>query len=126
MNLEHGHFTVTVYTNIIIATMKGSFNEYGAKALTDAIIAKIESFHGARFSIIVDDLELEGITPQGYEELNKYNEWLNGQNMIAKARVVNSSVILSIDNVRIPAKKKQKIKEFDNVLAAIEWLKLQS
>jgi len=105
--------------------MEGSFNEYGARALIKAIVDKIEKFNGEPFSIIVEDLQLEGITPEGYEELNKYNEWLNGQNMIAKARVANSAVILNIDSVRIPTVKKQKIKEFNNVPDAIEWLKLQ-
>jgi hypothetical protein len=126
MNQEHGTFTVTVDTNIIIAKMEGSFNEFGARALIKAIVDKIEKFNGEPFSIIVEDLQLEGITPEGYEELNKYNEWLNGQNMIAKARVANSAVILNIDSVRIPTVKKQKIKEFNNVPDAIEWLKLQS
>ena len=126
MNQEHGTFTVMVDTNIIIAKMKGSFNDFGVRALIEAIVDKIEKFNGEPFSIIVEDLELEGITPEGYEELNKYNEWLNGQNMIAKARVANSAVLLNIDSVRIPMVKKQKEKEFNNVPDAIEWLKLQS
>jgi len=103
MNLEHGIFTVTVDTNIIIITMKGSFNEFGARALIDSIKAKIK-----------------------YKEINKYNEWLNDQNMIAKARVAKSTVTLDIDNRLIPAIKKQNIKIFEDVPAAIEWLKRQS
>jgi len=126
MNLEHGIFTVTVDTNIIIITMKGSFNEFGARALIDSIKAKIKSFKSAKFSIIVEDLELEGMTPEGYKEINKYNEWLNDQNMIAKARVAKSTVTLDIDNRLIPAIKKQNIKIFEDVPAAIEWLKRQS
>ncbi|WP_435236848.1 hypothetical protein ACR30L_04505 [Psychromonas sp. PT13] len=126
MNLEHGIFTVTVDTNIIIITMKGSFNEFGARALIDSIKAKIKSFKSAKFSIIVEDLELEGMTPEGYKEINKYNEWLNDQNMIAKARVAKSTVTLDIDNRLIPAIKKQNIKIFEDVPTAIEWLKRQS
>ena len=126
MNLEHGIFTVTIDTNIIIVIMKGSFNEFGARALIDSIKAKIKSFNGTKFSIIVEDLELEGITPEGYKEINKYNEWLNNQNMIAKARVANSSLMLDIDHRLIPAIQKQNIKIFEDVPSAIEWLKLQS
>ena len=126
MNLEHGIFTVTIDTNIIIVIMKGSFNEFGARALIDSIKAKIKSFNGTKFSIIVEDLELEGITPEGYKEINKYNEWLNNQNMIAKARVANSSLMLDIDHRLIPAIQKQNLKIFEDVPSAIEWLKLQS
>jgi len=126
MNLEHGIFTVTIDTNIIIVIMKGSFNEFGARALIDSIKAKIKNFNGAKFSILVEDLELEGITPEGYKEINKYNEWLNNQNMIAKARVANSSLMLDIDHRLIPAIQKQNLKIFEDVPSAIEWLKLQS
>lgn len=88
MTLNHGDFEVSVDGNIIIVELKGSFNEYGAKALTEQIKATIETFAGVPFSIAVNDLALEGITPEAYEQLNNYNSWLNGQNMRAKAMIV--------------------------------------
>jgi hypothetical protein len=126
MNLEHGDYSVAIDGNIIIATMKGSFNEYGARALTGQMRANIESFHGTCFCILVNALELDGLTPKGYEELDKYNDWLNCQNMLAKAMVGNSDTISTIINSRIPSKREQNIKEFDNILDAMTWLKLQS
>ena len=126
MSLEHGHHSITVEDNIIVIELAGSFNEYGAKALTDDIRRTIKKFKGAPFCILLNDFALEGITPEGYKKIDEYNAWLNTQNMIAKATVVKIDVLLKMEESRIPAKAQQNIKSFRNMPDAMHWLKIQT
>tara|TARA_R110001592_G_scaffold70332_1_gene215630 strand:- start:469 stop:981 length:513 start_codon:yes stop_codon:yes gene_type:complete len=126
MSLEHGHHSITVEDNIIVIELAGSFNEYGARALTDDIIRTIKKFKGAPFCILLNDFALEGITPAGFKKIDEYNVWLNTQNMIAKATVVKIDVLLKMEESRIPAKAQQNIKSFRNMPDAIHWLKIQT
>ena len=106
--------------------LSGCFNEHGTKALTKNIIATIETFHGAPFSIVVSNLAVEGFTPEAYTELNRYNIWLNTQNMVAKAMVSKIHALVKIDDIRIPAKSAQNVAVFTNLPDAIKWLNSQS
>lgn len=103
----------------------GSFNELGAENFTLAMREAIVTFNGKAFSILVDDLEVIGGTPQAYAELESYNQWLNSQNMIAKAMVIDSPVTLAIIEKYAPSREKQNIAIFDNRADAIYWLKEQ-
>lgn len=125
MRRNHGSFIVSIDENIIVATLYGSFNEFDAVDLTEQLIAKIDSFHGKPFCMLINNLELEGLTPEACEEIDSYNEWLNGQNMIAKAFVVNSPLQFDLPSLNIPSKQKQNIKQFGNAASAIEWLESQ-
>ncbi|WP_158769795.1 hypothetical protein [Paraglaciecola sp. L1A13] len=126
MSLEHGNYSISVEGNIIILELSGCFNEYGTQALTKNIIATIETFHGAPFSIVVSNLAVEGFTPEAYTELNRYNIWLNTQNMVAKAMVSKINALVKIDDIRIPAKSAQNVAVFNNIPDAIKWLHSQS
>jgi hypothetical protein len=68
---------------------------------------------------------LDGATPDAFNISNKFNEWLNGQNMVAKAIVITSQVIKSIDQQWVPSKAVQNIEYFDNKDDALVWLNKQ-
>lgn len=126
MELPHGNYSIVVEEHIITVSLTDSFNQAGAEALTNDIKRTISRFKGKPFSIMVIDTTVSGNTPDAYEEINKYNKWLNEQNLIAKALVVSSGAIRKINDVRIPAKAKQNVRSFDNVPDALVWLKNQS
>ncbi len=123
--MEHGGHSIVVNGNIIVLKLTGAFNEYGVFKFTQDVKGVIESFNGKIFSILVNNLELLGGTPEAYAELEKYNKWLNNQNMVAKAMVIKSSATLGIINSLVPSIKLQNMKDFDNKYEAIEWLKSQ-
>jgi hypothetical protein len=126
MELPHGNYSIVADEHIITVSLTDSFNQAGAKALTNDIKSTIPRFKGKPFSIMVVDTSVSGNTPDAYEEINKYNEWLNEQNLIAKALVVPSGAIRKINDARIPAKAKQNVRSFDNTPDALVWLKTQS
>lgn len=121
----HGDFELSLTDNILQIDLKGSFNEAGALALTTEIKDKLRSIQDKPIYIIVNDKELVGITPEGFAILEKYNQWLNSKNLVAKAMVVNSSIIQDIDKRYIPSSTKQNIKFFTDLESARSWLKLQ-
>ncbi|WP_019616754.1 hypothetical protein [Psychromonas ossibalaenae] len=123
--MEHGEHSIVVNGNIIVLKFTGAFNEYGVFKFTQDVKNVIEGFNGNIFSILVNNLELLGGTPEAYEEFEKYNKWLNNQNMAAKAIVIKSSATLGIINSLVPSIKSQNIKDFNNKSEAIKWLKEQ-
>ena len=126
MSLEHGKSIISVDDDIITVTVIGMFNKEGLIRTIEELKSVIESFHQNKFKTLFDYLKAEGATPDAYDEINKCNNWLNTQNMVAKALVINSSVNLNILEVRTPARKSQNTKNLDNITSAINWLKLQS
>jgi len=75
--------------------------------------------------LLFDYSEAEGGTPDVYDKINECNIWLNGQNMIAKALVIDSPTKLEILESRTPARRSQNFKNFNDKKKAISWLKLQ-
>ncbi|UUO25007.1 hypothetical protein FGD67_18650 [Colwellia sp. M166] len=124
MVIAHGEVSIFLQNeNIIIAKLKGAFNEYGAQEYTDGIKQIITQLDGQNFSILINLLELMGGTPEAYKELEDYNKWLNSQNLLAKAMVINSMITLDIINMYSPSRGEQKSETFDNETDAIAWLK---
>jgi len=121
----HGEHFIRVDENIIYVTLIGSFNDIGAENVTRAMKATINRFNGTAFSILVNDLKVSGATPEAYAVVENYNQWLNGQNMTAKAVVISSSVTLAIIEKYAPSRQQQNIATFDNEPDAIAWLKSQ-
>ena len=119
----HGESSFHVDGNIITFVMKGAFNEYGFIAAVKRLKNIVASFKGEKFYILMDITEGIGGTPELYDEMNQYNEWLNSQNMIAKAIVILSKMNLDIYSARVTTNKKQNQKSFDNVPDALNWLK---
>ena len=67
-------------------------------------------------------MSVDGATPSAYEELNKFNLWLNNKNMRAKVLLVKLPINAIIQFSRLPALENQNIKSFYNKEEAIEWL----
>ncbi len=126
MDIEHGEVIITVDKNIIIVKLEGAFNEFGAKKYTIGVKETIDTFQGKPFSILINNLEVLGGTPEAYEELEKYNQWLNTQNLTAKAMVISSITTLDIINLLCPSRQSQQSKNFDNEEDALNWLKALS
>jgi hypothetical protein len=123
MAVEHGNNTVVVQGNIIHVTLKGSFNELGAKDVSEKTTEAINTINQETFLILVNLLNLEGGTPEAFSISNEFNEWLNKQNMVAKAIVISSQTIKDIDQQRVPSKATQNIKYFATESDALVWLK---
>ena len=122
MNMNHGECSLSVIGDVIHLKCKGLFNEHGVKAVFKESKEIIDSFNGGKFAIIADYLEVEGATPEAFEEVNSNNIWLFKQNIRAKAVVVNSSVLKAIGLKRVPAQINIKTKFFDSIEKATEWL----
>lgn len=125
MTVEHGENTIIVKENIIHITLKGGFNKSGAKDVSRKTKEIICSFNQKRFLILVNLLNLDGATPEAFNTSNEFNEWLNSQNMVAKAIVITSQTIKAIDQKWVPSKIVQNIGYFDNEEDALKWLKIQ-
>jgi len=123
MDIEHGEVSIVVEGNIIIVRTIGAFNEYGAQRYTHGVKSLVESMQDKSFSILINNLEFQGATPEAFEELEKYNVWLNNQKLIAKAMVITSNITLDVINMRSPARAAQQNKNFDNEEDAMDWLK---
>lgn len=119
----HGGSEVTTEGPIIIVRLKGLFNDLGVKRFTDAVRAFVATLNGAAFGILINDLELEGGTPEAYAELEQYNQWLNTQRLVAKAMVIDSSMKKDLINKLSPSRAKQNIEYFTSEEDALNWLK---
>jgi len=126
MSSNHGKSFLSVDGDIITVKVAGAFNSGGISKSIDELKVAIDSFCQGGFKLLFDYREAEGGTPEVFEKINECNIWLNSQNMIAKALVINSNVLLTILESRTPARSSQNSKNFDNKTDAIKWLKLQS
>ncbi|GMM85078.1 hypothetical protein MTsN2n4_23050 [Pseudoalteromonas sp. MTN2-4] len=122
----HGRFSTTLLeNNIISAKLIGSFNERGCFNYTESVKHIVNALNGEPFAMLIDDLELEGGTPEAYQTLQAYNVWLNTQSIIAKAFIVNDRMTKHIILQRSPALLEQKIAFFETHEEAESWLSLQ-
>jgi len=126
LNIEHGENTIIAKENIIHITLKGAFNEYGAIDVSKKTMEIIRNFNQKRFMLLVNLLNLDGATPEAFNISNEFNEWLNSQNMVAKAIVITSQVIKAIDQQWVPSKVVQNVEYFDSEDDALRWLKNSS
>ena len=113
MGLEHGKSSISVDGDIIYVKAAGAYNQEGIIKGIEELKLVIENFCQKEFKLLFDYSEIEGGTPEVFEEINEFNIWLNSQNMLAKALVINSSVKLAILESRTPARKSQNDKIFD-------------
>lgn len=121
----HGKTDVERVGNIIFTWFYGSFNAEGVIEYSRKVKACIDELGDAPFAMIVDDSAIEGGTPGAYEELNKYNEWMNSQNIVAKAFVVKTGMVKHIIVQRTPALKAQNTNFFESQEDALLWVKAQ-
>ena len=126
MSIEHGKNFISVDGDIIISKVIGAFNIEGIDKSIRELKVTIESFCQNEFKLLVDYIDTEGGTPEVYDKINECNIWLNSQNMIAKALVIESNAMLSILEGRTPARSALNEKTFKNETDAMLWLKSQS
>lgn len=117
----HGETTVYKQKNIIYVHINGAFNELGVNIIADKVRAIVQNLEGEAFSILVNETNSEGGTPEAYEKLNEYNNWLIKQNLVAKAVVYGSKTLLNIYRSRISSKN---IQFFTDEKSAENWLKI--
>jgi len=122
---QHGEVEFAVEGNIIIATAIGSFNEGGALHYTGGLRKLINDFNNAPFAILVNNLRMEGATPEAFQILEQHNQWLNSQKLVAKAFVVKTSITTGIVKAHSPSLNQQVIADFTEQSAALSWLKEQ-
>ena len=122
MSVEHGEFSISLEGNIIKTKLMGSFNEFGAKRYTEAVIEVVKQLEGKPFAILVNNLELFGGTPEAYQVLEEYNKWVNQQHMLAKAFVFNAAILATIMKNMSPSMKADNIQMFKTLEDAESWL----
>lgn len=123
--VAHGECFVEREGNLIKARLKGMFNFSGGKQYTEGVQRCVEELNGEPFAILVNNLEVEGATPKAYQELERYNQWLNTQNMVAKAMVIQSKLQEGMIDSYSPARQEQNTRSFADEVSAMEWLKQQ-
>ncbi len=124
-NISHGIYKITQHGNTIEVVLSGAFNEFGAIDWTEAVKNIITTYQGKPFAILMDLTQAQGATPEAFDIGERYNEWLNTQNLVAKAVVYGSKVLKDIELSIAKAKKKQHIKNFDDIEQARIWLQSQ-
>jgi hypothetical protein len=123
MVIAHGTSTVTLKDNLITATIEGSFNLEGIISYHNKIKPIIDDLQGREFKLLVNFLGAEGATPEALDEANRFNAWLNNKNLVAKALIINSPVLLEIFLSRVPNQNSQNIMSFRTSDEAHVWLK---
>jgi len=121
----HGRFGLVKDGNIIIVTVKDSFNESGAITWTKALIEMIQTFNDTPFFLLMNNENYGGFTLDAFNISTEFNDWLSHQAMIAKAIVCSNSAFIDLNKKNIPTLVKQKIRYFDNIDDALDFLKSQ-
>ena len=120
--MEHGIFHIAKQPNLLNIKLVGSFNKEGSTAFVEAMKSAIQGFNDISFALLYDITELEGATPDAYEEIEECNLWLNTQKMVAKATVIKSRVQISIVDFLSPSRKQQNTQSFYHNSDAEVWL----
>lgn len=120
---QHGHVEFSLINDIIIvATLTGSFNEFGARDYTHGIKQCVKALQDKHFAILVDNTHMLGGTPEAYQELEMYNQWLTQTNLVAKAIIVSQHITTELIKAHSPSVNLQNMKGFTDKKLALEWL----
>lgn len=122
MGSQHGEIEIILDGNIIIATLVGSFNEEGAIKYTESVKEIVKNLKGESYAILVDNSNLDGGTPEAYQVLEKYNQWLNSTNITAKAITVKDTITVDLIKSLSPSIQHQNIRKFIEKDLALKWL----
>lgn len=121
----HGDFDIVFDNNIIKITVEGEFNDIAAKAIASELKQLILSLNNTPFAILADLLAFDGGTPEVFAESSEFNAWLNSKNMVAKALVFTSPILIAIEKSLVKSKADQNIKYFADKEKALIWLETQ-
>ncbi|MDO6445439.1 hypothetical protein Q4493_06560 [Colwellia sp. 1_MG-2023] len=119
---QHGEFEISTQDKIIEIKLKGAFYCIGAKKYADTLKKVITSLNKSSFSLCVDITQVEGGTPEAFEELEKLNQWVITKGMTGKAFVKRSSLICSMLRKYCPTIRLQNCKGFYSTSEARAWL----
>lgn len=122
MQKTHGKSSVVEAGDIIIVILQGSFNSLGVTEYACKLKTVVDNRQGRPFAMLVNDLEIEGGTPEAYDELEIINKWMNTKPLIAKAFVLNSEITKQIILKRTPSLTSQNINFFIDENQATAWL----
>lgn len=119
---SHGEIDIDLNDNVITAVFSGSFNYEGICEYAKRIKEIVTSLDQKSFFMIIDNTNLEGCTPEGFEELDTFNTWLNPAQLKAKAFIITSEVNKHIIEMRTPALSSQNTSFFSDHQAAYQWI----
>lgn len=122
MALSHGDLEICVLDNVITVAFIGSFNAEGIRNYAIKMQSIVTSLKEQPFFMIINNSKFEGATPEGFEELNVFNTWLNNTQIKAKAFIINSETNKQIIINRTPSLLLQNTKFFSNYQEAKMWL----
>ncbi|GAA6183616.1 MULTISPECIES: hypothetical protein [Alteromonadaceae] len=123
MKTPLGSYQFRVEGNVVYQTFTGMFSGSTAQAYLSETRKMISQFDGKPFCNLIDIRAMEGLTPEGYEMIDKFNQWVNTQNLAAKAIVVSNDVVGKIVSERVPELKKQNLRYFHDFNEAVKWIK---
>ena len=73
------------------------------------------------FAIIMDMREFQGTTPEGFEEAERFNQWLASSQLVVKVNITTAGVMSKIVDQNIPTRKNYHFQEFREEQAAVEY-----
>lgn len=123
MSYSHGEIEITLVGSVITAVFSGSFNYEGVLEYSNRIKSLVISLKEKPFIMIIDITDLEGGTPEGFEELDIFNAWLNQTQLKAKAFIMKGDINKEIIESRTPSLSSQNMRFFSCYQDANEWLK---
>ncbi|WP_426415210.1 hypothetical protein [Aestuariirhabdus sp. LZHN29] len=114
----HGQYSVTSKDAIIVLRLVGSFNEYSVQGIFDDVKAAVASLGCDAFAILIDARDYGGATPEALEVGNRYNIWLNENGLVAKAMILDASLVAEISHQNMEAVREQNVRKFSQQDAA--------
>lgn len=122
---EHGVYHLDVIGNVIVCEFSDAFNVEGASEFLRDFRMIVDQMNGEAFAVVSNGVDCDGGTPEAYDLVNQYNEWLATTNCYAKALVFRDTLSRNIYRDRVPAIEQQRefLQEFFSYEEAIEWVK---
>jgi hypothetical protein len=118
----HGEIEISLDDNVITALFSGSFNYECVHDYAKRIKLIVASLEQKAFFMMIDNTNFEGCTPEGFEELDIFNAWLNQTQLKAKAFIITSEVNRHIIETRTPALSSQNTCFFSDHQTAYQWI----
>ncbi|MFD2167801.1 hypothetical protein ACFSJY_16225 [Thalassotalea euphylliae] len=94
--IEHGNYTVEIVDDTMFVNFDGMFNYLASKNLCELAEKKITDLNGNGFYLLINLTNYEGSTPDAHEEGNRHAIWLEKQNCLGKAIVIQGEGMLDI------------------------------
>lgn len=118
----HGNYEIDFKKEYIYIKYSGMCNVELAKKFYEEFISRVKGRNFTNLKVLVDCLEFDGATPDSYTFSSKVNNWLNSNDLIAKAIITREAIIVKLVEYRDNELRKQNIEVFDNIKDGEEWL----